>query len=104
MKENILKLTIIFLLAISFTSCSTQNKAIQNKEAKSIKNFNGIIVPTDSIDSFLQSKMTEQNIPGLSIAIINDGKVVYHKTSGYANKEKKIPVTNKTIFEGGINV
>ncbi|WP_281986877.1 serine hydrolase domain-containing protein [Aquimarina aggregata] len=100
MKENILKLTIIFLLTISLTSCSTQNKAIQNKESINLKNFKGIIVPTDSINSFLQSKMIEQNIPGLSIAIINDGKVVYHKTSGYANKEKKLPVTNKTIFEG----
>ncbi|MDO5970584.1 serine hydrolase domain-containing protein [Flavivirga aquimarina] len=97
---HIFKVIGTLLLISLVTNCSIQNKSIQNEKRISIKNFNGIIVPTDSIDSFLQSKMTEQNIPGLSIAIINDSKVVYHKTSGYANKEKKLPVTNKTIFEG----
>ncbi len=97
---HIFKVIGTLLLISLITNCSIQNKSIQNKKKISIKNFNGIIVPTDSIDSFLQSKMTEQNIPGLSIAIINDGKVVYHKTTGYANKEKKLPVTDKTIFEG----
>jgi CubicO group peptidase (beta-lactamase class C family) len=44
--------------------------------------------------------MDSLNIPGLSIAIINEGKVVYHKALGYANIEEKLPVTEKTIFEG----
>ena len=44
--------------------------------------------------------MDSLNIPGLSIAVINDGKVVYHQTFGFANLEKKLPVTKKTIFEG----
>ena len=43
--------------------------------------------------------MDTLNIPGLSIAVINDSKVVYHQTFGYANHEKKLPVTDKTIFE-----
>lgn len=97
---HIFKVIGTLLLISLITNCSIQNKSIQNKKKISIKNFNGIIVPTDSIDNFLQSKMTEQNIPGISFAIINDSKVVYHQTFGYANKEKKLPVTNKTIFEG----
>jgi CubicO group peptidase (beta-lactamase class C family) len=44
--------------------------------------------------------MDTLNIPGLSIAVINDSKVVYHQTFGYANLEKQLPVTDKTIFEG----
>ncbi len=65
-----------------------------------IKNFNGINTPIDSIDNFLASNMKEHNIPGLSIAIINDSKVVYHHTFGYANVKEKEPVTDNTIFEG----
>lgn len=89
-----------FLLLSLVTNCSSQNKPIQNIKKISIKNFNDIDVSTDSIDSFLRLKIKEQNIPGVSIAIINDSKVVYNQTFGYANKEKKLPVTNKTIFEG----
>src|SRR5690606_33606031 len=54
---------------------------------------------TDSINIFLKSRMDSLNIPGLSIAVINDSKVVYHNTFGFANVEKKLPVTDKTIFE-----
>ena len=90
MKENLLKISIFLLLTISFTSCESQNK---------IKNLLGVEVSTDSINTFLKSRMDSLNIPGLSIAVINDSKVVYHKNFGFANVEKKLPVTNKTIFE-----
>ena len=91
MKENLLKLSILLLLTIQLTSCNSQNK---------IKNLKGFEVSTDSINIFLKSRMDSLNIPGLSIAVINDSKVVYHQTFGYANLKKKLPVTNKTIFEG----
>ena len=78
-------------MIISFTSCYSQNKII---------NLAGFEVETDSINTFLESRMDSLNIPGLSIAVINDSKVVYHETFGFANLEKKLPVTNKTIFEG----
>ncbi|GAB5554744.1 MAG: serine hydrolase domain-containing protein [Saprospiraceae bacterium] len=44
--------------------------------------------------------MTNNNVPGLSLAIINDGKVQHHNTFGYANVEQQIPITDQTIFEG----
>lgn len=39
------------------------------------------------------------NIPGLSLAIINDGQVVYHMVRGYADIKKKSLVDDRTIFE-----
>jgi CubicO group peptidase (beta-lactamase class C family) len=91
MKENLLKLFVLSFLVISFTSCHSQKK---------IKNLVGYEVSTDSITALLKSRMDSLNISGLSIAIINDGKVAYHQTLGYADLEKKLPVTDKTIFEG----
>lgn len=91
MKENVLKLSILLLLIFSFTNCHSQKK---------ITNLAGFDVTTDSINTFIKSRMDSLNIPGLSIAVINDGKVVYHQTFGFANLEKKLPVTKKTIFEG----
>ncbi len=66
---------------------------------KEIKSYIGIEVPKDSLDSFIESKIKELNISGLSIAVINNREVVYHNTFGYTNLEKKTPVTDKTIFE-----
>lgn len=91
MKENLLKLSLLLLMTISITSCHSQKK---------VKNLAGFYVASDSINTFLKSRMDSLNIPGLSIAVINDNKVVYHETFGFANLEKKIPVTKKTIFEG----
>lgn len=91
MKEYLLKLSVFFLLTFSLTSCHSNKK---------IKNLSGYDITTDSINTFLKSKMDSLNIPGLSIAVINDSKIVYNQTFGFANLEKKLPVTNKTIFEG----
>jgi len=33
--------------------------------------------------------MTEMQITGLSLAIINDGEVAYHSVNGYADLEEK---------------
>ncbi len=91
MEKKSLKILVFLLFTISFTSCYPQKK---------IKNLAGFEVSIDSIDTFLKMRMDSLNIPGLSIAVINEGKVVYHQTFGYANLEKKLPVTTKTIFEG----
>ncbi len=82
-----------FCLIFIISSCESHDKT-------KIKNLIGLEVSKDSIDAFIKSQMDTLNIPGLSIAVINDGKVVYHKTFGYANIKKKLPVTDKTIFEG----
>ena len=91
MKEKTAKLFTLFILIILLSNCGSQNR---------IKNFKAFEVPIDSINVFIKTRMDSLNIPGLSIAIINDSKVVYHQTFGYANLEEKMPVTNKTIFEG----
>lgn len=45
----------------------------------------------------LDSLMKESNIPGLSVSIIKNSKVVYNKGFGISDGSKK--VTNKTIFQ-----
>lgn len=81
------------ILAILFFSCSSRDKSAVNS-------YLGFDIPKDSISSYIDSKMTEYNINGISIAIINKGEVVYHHVKGYANTELKRVVTKQTIFEG----
>jgi CubicO group peptidase (beta-lactamase class C family) len=97
MKEYLLKLFTLCLLLITFTSCDSEKKI---KNIEKIENLAGYVVSTDSINTFLKSQMDSLNIPGLSIAVINEGKVVYQKAFGYANLEEKLTVNENTIFEG----
>ncbi|MGY3572239.1 class C beta-lactamase [Vibrio paucivorans] len=52
------------------------------------------------VDKQAHTLMEKYNIPGISFAVIIDGKAqLYHY--GYANIEKKSPVTQSTLFEIG---
>jgi len=43
--------------------------------------------------------MTEAHVPGLQVAVIRDGKIVWHGSFGVKNAESGEPVTDETIFE-----
>lgn len=70
------------------------------KPQSTLDTYLGFDISKDTIDSYVQQKMKALNIPGMSIAIINNGKIAYQNTFGFANMEEKNPVTNETIFEG----
>jgi CubicO group peptidase (beta-lactamase class C family) len=56
---------------------------------------------TTAIDSFVQSELQRQRIPGVALAIVKDGKVVLAKGYGIANVEHQVPVKVETIFQSG---
>jgi CubicO group peptidase (beta-lactamase class C family) len=51
------------------------------------------------IDTFLQRQIKEYHIPAVSVAVIDNGKVVLTKTYGHANIEYNIPNTTGTAFQ-----
>ncbi len=53
------------------------------------------------IDEFVKAEMDRQKIPGVSLAVIKDGKPVIVKGYGLANIEHKVPVKPETIFQSG---
>lgn len=86
-------LTIAFILLI-LHSCKKQS------ENECIKTLMGTKISKEKVDEFIDYQMELLNMSGLSIAIINDGQVVYHRVKGYSDKEKGILVDNESIFEG----
>lgn len=53
----------------------------------------------DEVDDYLRAQMERNHIPGLSVAIVRDGKVVKLKGYGLANLEWDAPVTPDTAFQ-----
>lgn len=55
----------------------------------------------DKVDEFVKAEMSKQHIPGMSLSVIRDGKVVKAKGYGLASVELKVPATRDTVFELG---
>lgn len=55
----------------------------------------------DKIDDVIQAEMQKRQIPGLSLAIIDGGKIVKLKGYGVTEKDGKVAVTEATLFQAG---
>lgn len=55
----------------------------------------------DKVDDLVRAEMEKQRVPGLSIAVVQDGKVVKAQGYGFANLEHKVPATADTIYQSG---
>src|SRR5688572_13794072 len=61
--------------------------------------------PTDprlkGLDTFALRLLKEWNAPGVTIAVVEKNKVIYTGGFGYRDYEKKLPVTENTLFAIG---
>ena len=52
-----------------------------------------------SIDDYVEGRMNKRHIPGASVAIVQNGKVVQAKGYGLANVELSVPATANTVYQ-----
>ncbi|WP_411030562.1 serine hydrolase [Spongiimicrobium sp. 3-5] len=81
-----MKKKIISLISISIISWATQAQTLP-------------IFITDSLDSYIDRNLEEWGLPGLSLAIIKDGKTVHLKGYGVRSIKTKEPVNENTRFQ-----
>ena len=55
----------------------------------------------EGYDQLVQGMIDAWKVPGLGIAIVKDGEVIYEKGFGFRDVEKKQPVTPDTVFAIG---
>lgn len=80
-------LFLIFLLFV-LSSLAPSFLSAQSSEPPALQGF----------DAFAQSVMAEWKVPGLAIAVVKEGAVVYARGFGYRDVAQKLPVTPHTIF------
>lgn len=85
-KGNLMKKTLLKLLCLLF--CCVDAFSLSQKQIEAIDNC---------VDKYYKT----QNIPGVSVILVNGNDVVYEKKLGYENIKEKIPVSDKTHFELG---
>ena len=60
-----------------------------------------VTAQADPIDDYVALQMRRQHVPGVSLAVVQDGRVVKQQAYGFADLEQKVPVTPDTVFEIG---
>ncbi len=60
-----------------------------------------VTAQADKIDDYVKAEMKRQHIPGVSIAVIKDGKVIKAEGYGLANVELNVPARPETVYKIG---
>jgi CubicO group peptidase (beta-lactamase class C family) len=51
-----------------------------------------------AIDSVIDTAVERGYVPGLGMAIVRDGRIIYQRGAGWADRESRRPVDNNTLF------
>ena len=85
--------TIVILLVTGIVSgVMGQQNLSANKGAK-------LDAPSESLVVALSELMKKGDVPGMSIAVIRDGKLAWNRGFGVKNSSTKEAVTEETVFE-----
>ena len=49
-------------------------------------------------DSIIRSNLEQQRIPGAAVALVHEGRIIFSKCYGFADTQKKVPITEDTYF------
>lgn len=55
----------------------------------------------DKVDDYVKAEMQKQHVPGISLAVIKDGKVIKVEGYGLANAELNVPARPETVYKIG---
>ena len=53
----------------------------------------------DDVDAYIERSVREHNIPGASVAVVRDGKLLKGKGYGLADVELDAPATPETVYQ-----
>jgi CubicO group peptidase (beta-lactamase class C family) len=59
------------------------------------------VIHADDVDAYIKLRMDKEHIPGLSLAVVKDGKVVKLKGYGTSNLELNVTAAPDTVYELG---
>ncbi len=103
-----LSFSILFVLLVLCTySCQNTSQPIITEPAEDIKAIeNGLKKPMafkgeEGTTFNILDRMKATNVAGVSIAVIQDGKMAWARGYGYANTETKDTIDAETVFQAG---
>lgn len=98
MKRFKTNLTILSLIFSISTEVFAQGFVVPQNPM--LKRLDGSRISIAEIEQAVTRLMREARVTGLSLAILNDNKVVYVKSFGFRNREEQMPLTENTVMYG----
>src|SRR2546426_8469609 len=92
MRAAMIRVPLIFMLALSGSRCPSFASEPAPPSAASET------PPQSALDEYIRREMDSQHIPGLSLAVVRDGKLVLAKGYGKASVELDAPATSATLY------
>ncbi|MGD1890014.1 MAG: serine hydrolase domain-containing protein [Cyclobacteriaceae bacterium] len=98
--------TLSLIIFLAFSACSPQPdpQDILAEEIQAVENGlrPSVVTLADSAKSFsIMERMEHYNVPGVSIAVVTEGKLRWAKGYGTANTQTRSPVDESTLFQAG---
>ncbi len=84
------------LLILAMLLCTSNTPAAS--QSTPVRRLDGSTISPVEIERTVARLMTAAHVPGLALAIINDGREVYRGTFGLRDVERRLPVTDSTVF------
>src|SRR6266705_4113701 len=84
------------LLFIAMITATVALGTVSNEPT--VKRLDGSTVAPAEIDATVTRLMRAAEVAGVSIAILNEGKITYLKSYGVADKEKSLPLTEASVI------
>ncbi len=98
MKRNML---LILVLLLQYCTPAKKSNPTEDKIKKvEIGLINVVYLEGDSTWT-IEERMKHYHVPGVSIAVINNGKIEWAKSYGVMDEGTKEPITNQTLFQAG---
>ena len=95
---------IVFIFMLVCMSCKNERSNDISAEIQAIENglLPGIRIKGDTLKAFnISERMEHYKVPGVSIAVVENGKIKWGKGYGIANTDNGLEVDINTIFQAG---
>jgi CubicO group peptidase (beta-lactamase class C family) len=114
MKIKLLALLVLLAMVVGIASCGGKATPTTTEQKQTATPTEGAqeaplrwSEPVDAVvadlERYIPERMRKGDIPGLAIALIRDGEVVWTEGFGVANVITRQPVTPETVFEAASN-
>ena len=91
----------ILPLSLALLACATGTTGTTGAPGTAGASSSSTTRPADDLDAFVTAQMAQRRIPGLSLAIIQDGRIVEARAYGVTEVGGSVRVTPSTLFQAG---
>ena len=96
----------VFTIAVSIIVAGSSLRLfslarVESARPDSSNQQKGYAAAIDSLERFINREMADEDLPAISIALVDDQKIVWSKGFGFADPVAKVPATADTVYRVG---